>query len=954
MTRFARWIALLIALGATSAAFAQTTGAIQGHCYLGGQQVLLSGMQSTNYQQGIVPACTVTVYLTGTQTKATIYADGSGTPLSNPFTANTATSLDPGGWIFWAATNQGLDVVLSGGGSNPNCTTAPNCYVAPITLTDVLSAAGGGASPSPGAYSIQATNSAGTGFTSDKYITVIPAIHTFNLGNLLSTAYFATTLGADIATCVATPPANRICDLSSDVANPEIVSTINVPSQMTILLPAVAITTSVAPAFSLAGSSYVTIRGRGPSGASSTSLVPSVHGPIFLLTSSAGGTNSHIEIGQLDMNYEPLTGNAPSSNTEDKGIVITGGSSYVPTWLYFHDLSEEFGYDGIFDGNCGPATTITCPDYTWTGTDSNIIQIERFAAIDLGNAVESFGSVNGGSAGSIHDQISVRDSGLNGGVDYSGTGGMYFYYTNHLVLDNTWLWKINCPSSFCSTTPTNSSPSGWTGLYLGNDHTVTINHLDLENDYAYGASNLVYIIAADVTAIGVTGFANVWGGAATGNYTQNYFFLSNSINSRLDLKSFQPNLISDDTCSAPGAGVVHDSIFENNGPEIINHPQTPGSYLSMPSGTNCVPGTFYDTGESSYTGMWTVPDVSPTSATAALPVIVPGVKLPSLPNVSAAAGIPSSTGGTVTASAYNYALIIALDANGSTAGATFSPAVATASCGSGPYTCSISWSWTAVTPINGDTVASYELFTCNTSACSPNTYFSVPVTDCTGGTCTYAQTLPASSGTSGTYPLINSTGSASVAALYAVSQGPAMQWIQSSSNPSDSGFIAIGPNSANAGWAEIYEARVSSTKGTFPINGQYVDASGIRHWQVCTTQTGVTPPYFATPAGCTDTRSFTPGTYTLPEVATGWPSGVSFTFASVAQFVGSLTTTAATSDSLAATGVPVNAACTAQAQNAIAAGLVGGEYIPLVATAGTVVVYHAATAGGIFSIFCQY
>ena len=140
MTRFARWMALLIALGATSAACAQT-GAVQRHCYLGGQQALLSGMQSTNYQQGIVPACTVTVYLTGTQTLATIYADGSNTPLSNPFTANVSSSLDPGGWIFWAATSQGLDIVLSGGGGDSSCTTAPNCYTTPVALTDVYPSA---------------------------------------------------------------------------------------------------------------------------------------------------------------------------------------------------------------------------------------------------------------------------------------------------------------------------------------------------------------------------------------------------------------------------------------------------------------------------------------------------------------------------------------------------------------------------------------------------------------------------------------------------------------------------------------------------------------------------------------------------------------------------------------------------------------------------------------------
>jgi hypothetical protein len=127
---------------------AQSTAAIQRHCYLGGTKAITQGLSSTNYNLGIIPACTVKVYLTGTQTLATIYADASSTPLANPFTANTTNSVDPGGWIFWAAVNTGYDVVMSGGGGNPNCTTAPNCYTQPATLTDLypsFSFSGGGA-----------------------------------------------------------------------------------------------------------------------------------------------------------------------------------------------------------------------------------------------------------------------------------------------------------------------------------------------------------------------------------------------------------------------------------------------------------------------------------------------------------------------------------------------------------------------------------------------------------------------------------------------------------------------------------------------------------------------------------------------------------------------------------------------------------------------------------------
>lgn len=121
-----RWLAIvLFALGGACAH--SQTGAIQGHSFLGGTQAKTQGLASSNYLDGIVPTATITVYLTGTTTKATIFADTSGTPLANPFTSNTPLSVNPGGWIFWAATGQGYDIVASGG-------IAPNAYPAPVTL----------------------------------------------------------------------------------------------------------------------------------------------------------------------------------------------------------------------------------------------------------------------------------------------------------------------------------------------------------------------------------------------------------------------------------------------------------------------------------------------------------------------------------------------------------------------------------------------------------------------------------------------------------------------------------------------------------------------------------------------------------------------------------------------------------------------------------------------------
>jgi hypothetical protein len=121
-----RTITLILLFAASLIAHAQT-GALSGYCNLGGAHAKTSGLSASNFQQGIIPHCSITVYLTGTTTLATIYSDGASTPLANPFTANASTSTNSGAWTFWAATNAGLDVIGSGG-------DAPNTYPAPVPL----------------------------------------------------------------------------------------------------------------------------------------------------------------------------------------------------------------------------------------------------------------------------------------------------------------------------------------------------------------------------------------------------------------------------------------------------------------------------------------------------------------------------------------------------------------------------------------------------------------------------------------------------------------------------------------------------------------------------------------------------------------------------------------------------------------------------------------------------
>ena len=114
-------------------AFAQT-GAVQGFCTQGAVPAVTSGSSSANTLQGVIAGCTVTVYLHGTTTLATIYKDANNTPLANPFTANLAGATNAGGWLFYAATSQGVDIFGSGGGGNPACTTQPKCYTVSTPL----------------------------------------------------------------------------------------------------------------------------------------------------------------------------------------------------------------------------------------------------------------------------------------------------------------------------------------------------------------------------------------------------------------------------------------------------------------------------------------------------------------------------------------------------------------------------------------------------------------------------------------------------------------------------------------------------------------------------------------------------------------------------------------------------------------------------------------------------
>lgn len=83
---------------------------LYGNCAQGNTQVNTQGNLSTNVVIGSFPACTITVFNTGTFVLATIYGDNSRTPKGNPFTA-----ASDGSWFFYLPSGGRVDVQMTGG-----------------------------------------------------------------------------------------------------------------------------------------------------------------------------------------------------------------------------------------------------------------------------------------------------------------------------------------------------------------------------------------------------------------------------------------------------------------------------------------------------------------------------------------------------------------------------------------------------------------------------------------------------------------------------------------------------------------------------------------------------------------------------------------------------------------------------------------------------------------------
>jgi hypothetical protein len=184
-----------------------------GWCEDGNYTVTVPGATgpSVNKYQRSFSSCTVTVYLTGTLTLATIYSDNAGTAKANPFTAASS-----GQYVFYAA-NGYYDIKMSGGG-----------IASPFTLSNVGIGGSGGPTINCAAYNGTSPNDAG---------------------------------GKLIACHAALPATGGVLDARNLVGAQVISTTVNFTKPVTLLLGASTFSCSAAPCFT--SNAALTVMGGG-------------------------------------------------------------------------------------------------------------------------------------------------------------------------------------------------------------------------------------------------------------------------------------------------------------------------------------------------------------------------------------------------------------------------------------------------------------------------------------------------------------------------------------------------------------------------------------------------------------------------------------------------------------------------------------------------------------------
>jgi hypothetical protein len=192
---------------------------LQGVCGQGGQQVsVANGAASsttatgvaTNWQQSF-PSATVNVFLAGTTTLATIFADNSGTAKANPFTGSSTDAS----WFFYAD-NGRYDVQCS---NNPPTQTG---IASPFTFGDLEA------------------NDVGTG--TPPTAACVPMV----TGVLLAGCFAGADAGAKIiAAFAALPAGGGVVDARGLTGTQSSAPSITVPANSTLLLGATTLTMAI-------------------------------------------------------------------------------------------------------------------------------------------------------------------------------------------------------------------------------------------------------------------------------------------------------------------------------------------------------------------------------------------------------------------------------------------------------------------------------------------------------------------------------------------------------------------------------------------------------------------------------------------------------------------------------------------------------------------------------------
>lgn len=336
------------------AAFGQT-GALTGYCQLGATSATVSGLNSTNKLQGIIPQCVVTVFNTGTTNKATIFADKNSTALANPFTATTL-----GQWLFFAAVNQGYDVVLSGG-------IAPNVYPSPVTLVDLFAAS---QIITPATITLQ-TNGANNGSQSLLNLVAGANVTLSNTGG-------ATTINASgggggcTSDCVVTDPAAGVSQVINQLNNTALEVNANGSSGVSTQIAATssgATTEAATTSTSGSNSAVVSTSATGSSAALGISIT---NGSITTTTTNGQLSMSGTGTGAYGFNLGATGGGGGIQDTNTSGLQLTWNDAVTGADHSVIDLTSA----GEFFGS-------TTANYTFGKTNVNSGGTATFALSGL-------------------------------------------------------------------------------------------------------------------------------------------------------------------------------------------------------------------------------------------------------------------------------------------------------------------------------------------------------------------------------------------------------------------------------------------------------------------------------------------------------------------------------------------------------------------------------------------